>query len=84
MCFYMDMNGVDTSQFFPVTDQKRLLLFLSNYDGDFWRRKVAFEAMLYELATSSNDVNIESFPTSLMNALFSRSYLKDYKWPTAR
>ena len=81
MCFYMDMDSPDISEFFPVTCQKRLLLFLSNYDGEFSRRKIAFEAMLYELATKDDPNN--SFSTSLMNVLFSRAYLREYKWPTS-
>ena len=82
MCYYMDMYGVDMADFFPIETQNRLLLFLSNFDGEFWRRKVAFEAMLYELATTEESNN-KCFATTLMNALFKRVYLKDYKWPTA-
>lgn len=80
MCFFLDMNAPDLTDVFPIKDQKSLMMFLSNFDGDFQRRKTAFEAMLYEVATKEDPTS--NFSTTLMNTLFSRSYLREYKWPT--
>ena len=78
----MDVSGVDVTKIFPIPDQSTLLTFMSNWDGDFPRRKESFEAMLYELATTNSDQNC--FATRLLKHLFAREYLRDYRWPSVK
>ena len=82
ICCELDINTIDITNIFPIDKQETLVMFMSNWDGEFWRRKTAFEAMLYEIATTDSDV--KCFATKLMNKLFTRTYIKNYKWPTSR
>ena len=82
ICAKMDMTGMDILEVFPIQDQETLLKFMSNWDGDFLRRKESFEAMLYEIATTSSEQ--KCFATRLLKTLFAREYLRDYKWPSLK
>ena len=83
ICGELEINGgFDTQQVFPVSKQESLVMFMSNWDGEFWRRKTAFEAMLYELATTQTDQ--KCFASRLMAKLFARTYIKNYRWPSSK
>lgn len=76
------MLGADVMDIFPIKKMDDLLIFMSNIDGDFKRRKIAFEHMLYQLATKNADQS--NFGTILMHALFERKFLIGLKWPSAK
>ena len=79
---HIDMAGMDILNIFPIQDHETLLKSMSNWDGDFLRRKESFEAMLYEVATTNTEQNC--FATRLLKTLFAREYLRDYRWPSVK
>ena len=76
------MSGPDISNIFPVNDMEKLSNFMSNCDGEFHRRKLAFEMMLHQLATTKADQ--KNFANLFIHALFDRKWLMDVKWPSAK
>lgn len=72
-------ESVDILHFFPITSNTLLLEFMSRADGMFLDRKLQFEYYMTSCATQDKDM--DSFVCNVIANVFSRAYIKDYKWP---
>ena len=75
-----DMESVDLQPFFPCSDNETLLHFMSNKDGQYEKRRKAFESLLYSIVTS-NTSKKRLFSDALFHNLFSRSCILQHLWP---
>ena len=69
-----DMDSVDLQPFFPVTDNETILRFMSDSDGQYEKRRKAFESFLYSIV-SSNPTNKRLFSDALFHNVFARNYI---------
>ena len=75
-----DMESVDLQPFFPCSSNETILEFMSNRDGNYEKRRKAFESFLYSIATSNNSKK-RLFSDALFHSLFARNYILSHVWP---
>lgn len=69
-------------EYFPVKEQADLERFLEKNE-DFCNRKRDFESLLYTVITSE-DITQRQFQDVLQTTIFTREYLKNFRWPAQK
>lgn len=75
--FYIRMNSVDVSDFFPLKNDKDLALFLDKSHEDWERRRRGFHHLLFTTVTK----NKRRFSTALLHTVFTRDFISNHTWP---
>lgn len=65
--------------FFPIDDDSMMKKFIKD-DADFGNRKRDFQALLYMILTDA-DLTQRQFQDALQTTIFTRNYLKNFRWP---
>ena len=74
------MDPLDKSQYFPIPDEATMKKFL-NQDEHLEERKRNFEGLLFSIV-SDEALTARQFSDALVSTIFSREYLRDFRWPT--
>ena len=76
------MNQSNTARrFFPIQNDDSMQRFLEN-DSTLKTRQEDFQYLLFTVITEG-DITQRQFSDTLVNTLFTRDYLKRYRWPNA-
>lgn len=74
------VKRVNLAPYFPISSLSVLFDFLSNKDGLFKERKEEFECYLNSCALTVPDM--DTFSAHLLKILFTKSFIRDHRWPT--
>ena len=77
--FHVAMDTESIDHIFPINDTEAVDQFMSNGDGRFARRKRELEKLIFSVW--SPNITKRQFSDSLINVLFTRSYIASHRWP---
>ena len=79
---HVHMDTPPVNNFFPIISNEAMFKFLDNSDGKLDQRKRELD--YYLDTTISRKSTRRTFMDAFLNAVFSRDYIKNVKWPVCQ
>lgn len=78
---HVKVTTIDLTETFPIRNQEQIVKFMKE-DDMLKDRKLEFYAMIYNICTLNGNLTHRQFGDAVVEVIFSRDYLKEYRWPT--